>query len=357
MTTQLPSSNDDFTKKVLETTIKISMILLLFAGCFYIVQPFIVPLAWSLIITVSIYPVYRRMVVLLGGRQKLTSFLIIATLLLIIAVPCGFLVKIIVNNVEELAHQLLDGTFVIPLPTEKVATWPLIGSSLFKYWTQASTNLGEALRQIAPQLKILGTWLITSSFSLTVSILQLLLAIIISGILLVNAEGGHRLALAIGKRFVGERGEEFQHLSGETIRSVATVVLGVALIQSLLAGLGLVVAGIPSAGLLTLVCFFLAVIQLGPSLIMIPVTIYVFSCHDTAFSLIFMVWAIFVGLIDNVLKPLFIGRGSSIPVVIIIIGVIGGVVFSGIIGLFVGPVVLALAYELFRVWLFEEESV
>jgi predicted PurR-regulated permease PerM len=356
MTTLLPR-NDDFTKKAVETTIKISMILLLFAGCFYIVQPFIVPLAWSLIITVSIYPVYSRMVVLLGGRQKLTAVLMTAILLFIIAIPCVTLVKIIANNVEELARQLLNGTFAIPLPTEKVATWPLIGNSLFKYWTLASTNLVDALRQIAPQLKMLGTWLITSSFSLTVSILQLLLAIIISGILLVNAESGYRLALAIGKRFVGERGEEFQHLSEETIRSVATGVLGVALIQSLLAGLGLVVADIPSAGLLTVACFFLAVIQVGPTLIMLPVTLYVFSCHDTLFSVLFMAWAIFVGLIDNVLKPLLMSRGSHIPIVIIIIGVIGGMIFSGIIGLFVGPVVLSLAYELFRAWVFEEESV
>jgi predicted PurR-regulated permease PerM len=134
---------------------------------------------------------------------------------------------------------------------------------------------------------------------------------------------------------------------------VAAGILGVALIQSLLAGLGLVVADIPSAGLLTLACFFLAVIQVGPTLIMLPVTIYVFSCNDTLFSLLFMVWTIFVSLIDNVLKPLFIGRGSRIPIVIIIIGVIGGMIFSGIIGLFVGPVVLALGYELFRVWVFE----
>jgi predicted PurR-regulated permease PerM len=355
MTTSTHFDNDDSTKKTVETTIKIGMILLLFVWCFYIIQPFIVPLVWALIITVSIYPVYSRAVVLLGGRQKLTAALIILTLLLIIAVPGIVLIETIVKNVEELAPKLSDGTFTIPLPTEKVASWPLIGESLFKYWTLASTNLVEALRQIAPQLKILGKWLITSSFSLTVSILQLMLAIIISGILLVNAEGGHRLALAIGKRFVGEKGEDFQQLSEATIRGVASGVLGVALIQSMLAGLGFVVADVPSAGLLTLFCFFLAVIQIGPSLIILPVTVYVFSCHDTLFSLIFMAWAIFVGLIDNVLKPLLMGRGSRIPIAIIFIGVIGGMIFSGFIGLFVGPVVLALGYELFRAWVFERE--
>jgi predicted PurR-regulated permease PerM len=356
MTTNTSSNNDVATKKIVETAIKLGMILMLFVWCFYIVQPFIVPLVWSLIITVSIYPVYSRIVILLGGWQKLTAVLIILTLLLIIAVPCFVLVGTIANNIEELVPRLSDGSLTIPLPTEKVATWPLIGETLFKYWTLASTNLLAVLQQIAPQLKILGKWLITSSVSLTVSILQLVLAIIISGVLLINAEGVHELALAMGKRFVGERGEEFKSLSAATIRGVATGILGVALIQSLLAGLGLVVADIPSAGLLTLACFFLAVIQVGPTLVMLPVTIYVFSSHDTLFSLLFMGWAIFVSLIDNVLKPLLMGRGSRIPIVIIIIGVIGGMIFSGIIGLFVGPVVLALGYELFRAWVFDVEQ-
>jgi predicted PurR-regulated permease PerM len=353
MTTNVSPNNDGATKKIVEMAIKIGMILMLFMWCFYIVQPFIVPLVWSLIITVSIYPVYSRMVIMLGGRQKLTAVLISLTLLLIIAAPCFVVVGAIVTNIEELVTKLSDGSLTIPLPTEKVATWPIIGESLFKYWTLASTNLLGTLQQVAPQLKMLGKWLLTSSFSLTVSILQLVLAIIISGILLINAEGGRLLAIAMGKRFVGDRGGEFKSLSIATIRGVAAGILGVALIQSLLAGLGLVVADIPSAGLLTLACFFLAVIQVGPTLIMLPVTIYVFSCNDTLFSLLFMVWTIFVSLIDNVLKPLFIGRGSRIPIVIIIIGVIGGMIFSGIIGLFVGPVVLALGYELFRVWVFE----
>jgi predicted PurR-regulated permease PerM len=249
---------------------------------------------------------------------------------------------------------LSDATFSIPLPTEKIAALPLIGEPLFKYWTLASTNLVEALRQISPQLKTLGTWLITTSFSLTISFLQLLLAIIISGVLLVNAEAGHRLALAIGKHLVGDKNEEFNQLSETTIRGVASGVLGVALLQSLLAGLGFLVADVPNAGLLTLACFFLAVIQVGPSLIVLPIALYVFSYHDTLFSILFMVWAIFIGFIDNILKPLILGRGSHIPAIIIFIGAIGGMIFSGIIGLFVGAVVLALGYELFRAWVFEE---
>lgn len=355
MTTNTPANNTNFTKNPVEITVKITMTLLLFTWCFYIVQPFIVPLVWALIITVSIFPVYKRLLVLLRGRQKLTATLISFILLLIIVVPCIMLGGTIANNAEGLARQLSDGTFTIPLPTEKVASWPVVGKSLYQYWTLIATKPMEALKPIESQLKMLGKWLFTGGFSLTISLFQLVLAIIISGVLLANAKGGHKLALAVGKRLVGEKAAKFEYLSETTIRSVAVGVLGVALIQSLLAGLGFVVAGVPAAALLTLACFFLAVIQLGPSLIVFPVAIYVFSYHDTLFSLVFMVWAIFVGLIDNVLKPLLMGRGSSIPTVIIFIGAIGGMIFSGPIGLFVGAVVLALGYELFRAWVFEEE--
>jgi predicted PurR-regulated permease PerM len=351
----MTTNNTDFAKNPVEITIKIAMTLLLFTWCFYIVQPFIVPLVWSLIITVSIFPVYRRVLVLLRGRQKLTAALMVSGLLVIIVVPCVVLGGTIANSAENIARQLSDGTLSIPLPTEKVASWPLIGETLHKYWTLIATKPMDALQPIAPQLKLLGTWLITSGFSLTISILQLILAIIISGVLLANAEGGHRLALAISKRFFGEKGAEFEHLSEQTVRSVAIGVLGVALIQSLLVGLGFVVAGVPAAALLTLVCFFLAVIQIGPGLVVIPVTIYVFSTHEILFSLIYLVWAIFAGLIDNVLKPILMGRGGSIPTVIIFIGAIGGMIFSGLIGLFVGAVVLALGYELFRAWVFKDE--
>lgn len=355
MTMQSPIDQDQFAKKPVETTIKIGMTLLLCLWCFYIVQPFIVPLVWGLIITVSIFPVYKRLLSLLKGRQKLAAAIVTLVLLLIIVVPVVTLAAAVANSGEDLAQQLAGGSFSIPLPTDKVASWPLIGESLFKYWTLVATSPMEALKPIAPQIKAVGQWLISTGVSLTAAILQLVLAIIVSGVLMANAEGGHRLALAISRRFVGARGEEFEQLTETTIRNVAIGVLGVALIQSSLIGLGFAVAGIPAAPLLTLLCFFLAVIQIGPGLVVLPVIIYVFSSHDTFFSMVFLVWSLFAGLIDNVLKPLLMGRGSRIPMVIIFMGAIGGMIFSGLIGLFVGAVVLALGYELFRAWLVEAE--
>ena len=355
MTTLPNSEHDLFTKRPVETSIKIGMTLLLYLWCFYIVQPFIVPLVWGLIITVSVYPVYQRLHSLLAGKQNLAAILVSLILLLIIVVPVVLLTGRLANSIETVAQDLIQGTFSIPLPTQKVAAWPLIGEPLFKYWTLIATNPMEAVKPIAPQLKTMGQWLVTTGFSLTASVLQLILAIIISGVLLANADAGHRLALAISKRFVGTRGEEFERITEATIRNVAIGVLGVALIQSSLLGVGFAFAGIPAAALLTLICFFLAVIQVGPGLIVLPVIIYVFSNHDTLFSIVFLVWSVFVALIDNILKPLLMGMGSKIPIVIIFMGSIGGLLFSGLIGLFVGAVVLALGYKLFLAWLAEVE--
>jgi predicted PurR-regulated permease PerM len=353
MTSPVVSNTHEFTKSPVEITIKIAMTLVLVVWCFYIIKPFIVPLMWSLIIAVSVYPVFIKLLGWLGGRQKLTAAIVSFVLLVLIVGPLFFLGDTLVDNLSALSKQLSAGTLTIPLPTEQVASWPVIGETLFKHWTAFATKPMEALAPVAPYLKTLGAWLVSTGFSLTLSVLQLVLAIIVSGVLLANAEGGYSVALAISKRFFGLKGEEFERLSEVTIRGVATGVLGVALIQSLLMGLGFLVAGVPAAALLTVVCFFLAVIQIGPGLVALPVTIYVFSVHEPWFAFIYLIWSIFTGTIDNVLRPLLMGRGSSIPTVIIFLGAIGGMMSSGVIGLFVGAVVLALGYELFKAWIFE----
>lgn len=351
----MTSATEDSTKNTLEVTIKIAMTALLFSWCFFIVQPFIIPIVWAMIISVSIYPIYTHLVLLLKGRHHLGAFLITLILLLIIAAPCILFGGIVVDNVEELGRKIIAGSISIPLPNEKVASWPLVGSYIFKYWTLASTNLIEVFKDLAPQLQVVARWLFKSSFSITLDLLKFIVAIIISGVLMAHGQSIHRFALVLARRFVGEKGEALSVLTKTTIRSVSTGVLGVALIQSLCAGAGLIVAGIPGAGLLTILCFFLAVIQVGPLLILLLSVLYAFSIHDNLFAVFYTVWCVFVTLMDNVLKPILLGRGNNIPTVIIFIGAIGGLMLSGIIGLFVGAVVLALGYEIFRTWLFESE--
>lgn len=347
------SSSDDFSKKAVEASIKIGFLLLLLSWCFNIIQPFIIPLAWGMIIAVALYPLYQKLFVLFGGRGKLTSTLITGVLILIIIGPCMFLAEMISQNTLDLTQKLQDGSLSIPTPPENVASWPIIGQPLFKFWQLAATNLDEAIKALTPQIKEITKWLISSSVLTMVTILQLLVSVIISGMLLINGKACHNLTLTIFNRLTGVKAEEYTSLCIATIRGVARGVLGVAIIQSMLAGVGFFFAEIPGGGILTTLCLFIAIVQLPMFIIILPSIIYVFSTHSTLFATVFMVWMLLVGLLDNVLKPILMGRGIDLPMAVIFIGAIGGMMLSGIIGLFVGAIILALGYKLFLSWLQE----
>ncbi|MBU2569495.1 MAG: AI-2E family transporter [Gammaproteobacteria bacterium] len=344
-------TTNDFTRKALETSIKIGLVFLLLVWCFNIAKPFINPLAWGTIIAVALYPVHLRLSQICGSREKLSAGFITTVLLLIILGPCGILVSMLGNEMQELIQRLHQETFRLPPLNEKVAGWPLIGKPIFGFWQYASNHLDETVKTYAPQLKELGKWLFALSAMALTAILQLLVSVVISGLLLVNGKGGHLLALNIGRHIAGQKGEELTGLCIATIRGVARGVLGVALIQSVLAGMGFFFAGLPGAAVLTIVCLFLAIVQLPTFILLFPSIIYVFSTHETMTASLFAVWMLGVGLLDNILKPLLMGRGLDLPMAVVFIGAIGGMLFSGIIGLFVGAVVLAVGYKLFLSWL------
>ncbi len=348
---------EDVMAMVIDIAIRIGVIAVMVGWCFQIVRPFIAVMLWGIIIAVTLYPVNERLAELAGGRRGLLAFLLSVLLLLLIIGPSIYLGNLVVENSYVVAMHLKEGSVTVPLPPEKLVQWPLIGKPIHKFWLLASSNLGSALELIAPQIKEFAGWLLTSAASTGLAVLQFIFAIIISGLLLAKSGAGSRIALAVARRLAGEKGTDLIQLAVATIRGVASGVLGVAVVQSILAGLGFVVAGVPGAGLLAVLCLFLAVIQLGPGLVILPVVIYVFSVHDTLFASAFMVWSIAVALMDNVLKPMMMGRGVKIPMLVIFLGAIGGMMLSGIIGLFIGAVILALGYELFQQWLGSESVV
>ncbi len=346
-------TNTDFMEKAVNAAIRIAVIALMIAWCFAIIRPFISPICWGVIIAIALYPGFHRIVEISGGRQGIIAIVVTLLLLLILAGPIILLAGVIVDNAHVLAEQLRSGALNIPPPPKSVRTWPLVGGTVAYFWTLASANLENAVAVLAPQLKLFAGWLLTAVASAGISVLQFIFAIIIAGILLANATAGHRIAHDIAKRFAGDKGEELTRVAEATVHGVARGVLGVALIQAILAGMGFMVADVPGAGLLALLCLFLAVIQIGPTLVLIPVVVYVYSIDEGMFASAFLVWNVFVALIDNILKPLLMGRGVDIPMAVIFLGAIGGMLLSGIIGLFVGAVVLALGYKLFQAWLDE----
>jgi predicted PurR-regulated permease PerM len=238
-----------------------------------------------------------------------------------------------------------------------VKTWPVIGERLYTTWSAANQNLEAALEKLQPQLKTLGSWLIRQFTRLGGAGVQTLIALIIAGILMMNAGGSGRLSRAIGKRLAGDKGVEMVDLSSATIQSVVKGVVLIALIQGVLAGIGMVVMDVPLAGLWALLVLIVAVIQLPPWLILVPVIIYVFSTSDnTVANVIFAIYALVVSGADAFLKPLFLGRGVEVPMLVILIGAIGGMLAAGVIGLFVGAVILAVGYKLFDAWVAEQDS-
>ena len=346
-----------FAGRAVDAAIKIGLVALLAVWCLEIVRPFMLPLIWGAIIAIASYPGFVKLERGLGDRSRLAATLWTIVGLLLVLGPVGMLAAVLVENVQSLAEDIGTEGLHVPAPPDAVATWPIVGEPTHRFWLLASTNLGAALAQIETQIRALSGWLLAAVANAGLGMLQFVIAVIIAGILLPQAEGGARAAHAVATRLAGERGPGLVALAEATIRSVARGVLGTAMIQALLAGIGLVVAGVPAAGLLAFLCLILCTVQIGPGLVLIPSMIYLFWHAETMTAVLFTAWSIPVMLVDNVLKPYLMRRGVELPTVIILIGVIGGLLAYGLIGIFLGPVVIALGYELFRAWVRGEPAV
>jgi predicted PurR-regulated permease PerM len=357
MTSPEPSTSDRvFLNRAVEAAIRIGVIAGLIVWCFMIARPFLVPVVWGAIIAVAIFGGYERLRTALGGRRITAAVLITLLMLILLVVPSVLLGSSLVNGARDAVNAFQSGELYIPPPPGSVAGWPLIGEPIARTWTLASQNLEEALRQASPLLKGFGAWLLSAAAGAGLALFQFVLAIIIAGALLANSGAASRATRAVAKRLAGDRGLEFVGVAEQTVRSVASGILGVALIQALLAGLGFLVAGVPAAGLLTLICLIFGVIQLGVVIVLIPVVIYLFSTADTVTAVGFLIWTILVAPVDNILKPILLGRGVDVPMLIIFVGAIGGFLNAGIIGLFIGAVVLALGYKLFLAWVAQDST-
>jgi predicted PurR-regulated permease PerM len=348
-----PLDDDRFLARAVEVSVRIGVVLLLAAWCFQITRPFLIPIVWGIILATAIHPGYQHLQAAMGGRRKLAAGLLTLAALSLLIVPTILFAGSLVESGQWLATGLADGTLEVPPPPEAIASWPLIGEPLHGFWQLAYVNFEAALRQVGPHLLGLGSGLLSTAAGLGLGIVQFVISIAIAGVLLAGAGTGHRVAKEIATRLAGERGEELTDLAGATVRGVAQGILGVALIQSALIGLGLFAVGVPHAALWTLLCLMLAVIQLPPFLVVIPIIVYVFTTSSTGVAVAFTIWQVLAGGSDNVLKPLLLARGIDVPMIVIFMGAIGGFMGSGFIGLFVGAVVLALGYELFMAWLSE----
>lgn len=350
------SEDQAFVRRSLAAALQIGLIFLLASWCLKIIYPFIGLVAWAAIIAIALHPLHMKLSGIVGGKEKLSATIIVVIGLGILLTPTWSLTGSSIDAAQELAAGLEAGTLSVSPPNEKVADWPLVGKRVHAVWSDAANNLDATLRKHSGQVKAFSNWLFKAVASTTKGILGFAVSIIIAGVFLVSAETSYKAFRAVGHRIAGDRGADFTDLSVATIRSVAKGVLGVALIQTTLAAIGLVVMDIPAAGIWVSIILVLAIAQLPPILVLGPIAVWVFSTADPIPATIFLVYSIFVSFSDAVLKPMLLGRGVDVPMLVILLGAIGGMITSGIIGLFIGAVILALGYKLFRFWLNPEEG-
>jgi len=335
--------------------LKVGALFLVIFLCFRILKPFLGMLLWGLIIAIILFPVFHQLRSLLGKRNKISSILLTVVVLSILVLPSIWLVNQLVEGVKFLAGNIQAGDLHIPPPSASVADWPIIGNWMFENWMELSENMGESLKQFLPQIVTWGEKTLGTLANTGLGILQFAASIIISGIFLIFFEKGSESGKKIFKKVVGERGEEFLDISLKTIRNVATGVLGVAIIQTSLMGVGLILADIPLAAVWIVLILVMTIAQIPVLLFNIPLIIYLFAYMDPLPAVLWALYFLVMGMIDNILKPLLMGKGASVPMLVIFLGALGGFMAFGFIGLFLGSIVLSLAYKLYMTWISLEE--
>ncbi len=335
--------------------IDVAVRLALIAGVLYVslllLRPVAPLLLWSVILAVAVYPLYQLLQRRAYMRPWLAATLLSFLLLVLLVTPVILLSTSAIDTLEGYARMLLQGDRILPPPPASVRTWPLVGERLHEFWMAAANDSRSFVTSHVGQIASLGRFVGSIAAGVAVEVLQFAAAIIISGVLLAYSDRLSATVADLAGRVADARGRHFIEIADSTIRNVSQGVIGVALLQSALLGLGMLVAGVPFAGAITFACLVLAIVQVGPNIIMIPVIIWMWIAMPLATAALFTVYTVPLLLLDNVLRPVLMARGLQTPMSIILAGVICGTITGGLIGLFVGPVVLAVFYDLVMSWM------
>ncbi|MGB5507729.1 AI-2E family transporter [Robiginitalea sp.] len=342
----------------ISSLIRIALLFLLLGWCFYIIRPFLIILVWAIIIAVAVFPLYHRFAdrIPLKWRKPVT-FLFGLLALLIVVVPTYFLVGSVVDSISLTVEQIKDNTLEIPQPDETVKSWPLIGEDLYTEWVQISDNLQNYILIHKDFVLEHITELVTGVTGFLGTFIAFIFSFMIAVVFMYHARAGYKSAVRVFQKLIGSSGEEILLMSRDTIRSVVRGILMAAIIQTLLAFIGFKAVGLPAAGLFTVLFLIVAIIQLPTILVVLPAILIVFSTTEPVYAVIFAIYGVLVSLSDNFLKPILLGKGLKTPMIIVLIGTLGGLFLHGFIGLFVGPVILAVVYQLYQYWLSSEEPV
>jgi predicted PurR-regulated permease PerM len=302
------------------------------------------------------YPIYLSAVKLFRGRTKTPIVFLTLVLLSLIILPSFLVTESLYEGIRYLTISYQAGEPIIPPPNETTANWPAFTRPIIDIWQHASDNLQETVLEYSDEVTMVGSWILSAFAGIGKGILQFNLSIIIAGFLLAFSENLKFISSKIFVKLAGDKGEHYASITVTTIRNVVKGFLGVAVIQAVMAGIGFFVAGVPFAGLWSVACLVLAVVQIGIGPIAIPVAIYMFSVSDTTTATLLTIWLLITLLADNVLKPILLGKNAPVPMPVVFLGAIGGFMLSGFLGLFLGAVILTIGYKLFLAWLETENQ-
>lgn len=361
MLASMPNANYDhdvtqLTRRNLEILLRLGVIFALLFFTIRIILPFSGPLAWGAILAVALYPLFTRICKRFGDKRKRVGIAFIVLSIGLIMVPSFILATESLHSMQHIKEKWDAGELTVPPPSEKVKEWPVIGERMHSFWSDISKDLEETARKFMPRLKAVAKDALSMLGGVVKQLLGLTFSLILTGVFLICGEKCSGFFRQLSNRLNGPKGDQYVTLITKTIRSVAVGVVGTALIQAIAAAIGLWLIGMPLVALWTLLVLMCAIIQLPPILVLGPIAAYIFSSHDPIPATIFLIWSILVSVSDGFLKPILLGRGVDIPMLVILIGAIGGMIVAGIMGLFLGAVTLAVTYKLFIAWLHPEEG-
>lgn len=324
----------------------------LIAGSFWILLPFLIPIIWAGVIVIATWPVLEKLEARFAKKRGITVALMTIALLLVVLIPITLAIMTIVDHVDTIAVQARSLTaFPLSAPPEWIERIPLAGEKLAARWREfAELSAGERSARLVPYVQRAFAWFAAQAGNIGMTMLHFLLTVIIAAILYARGEIVEKGVRSFARRLAGSNGDAMAVLAAKAVRGVVLGVVLTALIQAAVGGVGLLITGVPAAGLLSAVMFVLCLAQLGPFLILLPSVIWLYWSGQPVWGTVLIVVTVVAGTLDNVIRPVLIRKGADLPLLLIFAGVIGGLIAFGVIGLFIGPVVLAVSYTLLKAW-------
>jgi predicted PurR-regulated permease PerM len=342
-------------RQIIHIALQLLALAFLLIWCFNVLAPFLTIILWSGILAVTLYPLHKRIKRKLNGKGVLAAVLITIIIFGLFLAGGSWLGVKTGSEIKSTISSYQEGRIKIPSPPENLKNWPVVGEKAHQLWGQMTVGVDSLVKKYPDEVRSLATAGISLLATTGKGLFVFAISILVSGIFLAYAEQSASFARTVFNRLINSTKFDMASIAAVTIRNVVRGILGVAIIQSLLAGIGFVAAGIPYAGIWTLLCLILAIIQIGIFPVVLFVMIYIWTTDHTTTAILLTIWMIPVGFVDNILKPLMMGKGAPVPMLIIFLGSLGGFIYSGFIGLFTGAVILSLGYRLFDVWLKEAE--